>query len=255
MRRRLMTVAVIEDNKIISNQISWHITKTFNRELQVLTAKTHKDAVEIIEQGLADIYIVDFGLPDGDGEDLIKMIRAKSHIPPIIPQTTIQDMEYQLKIFKGYERIKYITKDVLFKELTTCLKWAKRDIEHSQGQRLLLPGRQLMDSLDIYEICYIEKIADVQGLNVVYYDFEARANGFKEIKYMGLDKFLEEYNKLNIFLRCHNSYIISKKMVEQVLVLDNELLMLCRGEKNMEIRIPIGPTFKKSVLSQLKGLY
>ena len=31
----------------------------------------------------------------------------------IIAQTTIQDMKYQLKTFKEYDRIKYLTKDTL----------------------------------------------------------------------------------------------------------------------------------------------
>jgi len=253
-KKSIITALVIEDDKRIAGQIKWHILTAFNRKIQILTAHTFKDAVEIIEGGLAEIFIVDFGLPDGDGEDLIKMIRAMPFPHPIIVQTTIQDKDYQLKIFKEYDRIKYLTKDTLFIDLTDSLKWAKKDIEASLTHRLLLPGRTLKDSLDMHEVCYIERIANSQNLHIEFYDSETRTYKFKEIKGMSLDRFMKEYNELDIFLRCHNSFIVSKKMIEQVLHLDDELLLIYRGERNSELRIPIGPTYKKSVLSQLKGL-
>ena len=254
MRKKLITVLLVEDNVPIANRIRWHITKAFNRELQVLVAKTFKEAKEIIEQGSVDIFIIDFGLPDGDGEDLIKMIRASTQVHPIIAQTTIQDKEYQLKIFKTYGRIKYLTKDILFEELEDCLMWARTEIANPLIQRLAIPGRSTLDSINIYEICFVERIAEARNLHIELYDSEAKAYKFSEIKNMSLDKFMTEYNALDIFLRCHQSYTVNKKMVEQVRYKDNEILMLYRREKDKEVLIPIGSTYKKSVLSQLKGL-
>ena len=254
-KKSIITALVIEDDKWIAYQIKRHILQVFNREVQVLTAYTFKDAVEIIEQGRAEIFLVDIGLLDGCGEDLIRMIRAAPFPYPIIVQTTVQDKDYQLKIFKEYDRIKYLIKKDLFKYLTGSLKWAKKDIEASSVHRLLLPGRKLSDSLNVYEVCYIERISDTQNLHVEFYDFETKTYKFKEIKNMSLDRFMKEYNELDIFLRCQKGFIVSKKMVEQVLHLDNELLMLYRGGRNSELRIPIGPTYKTDVLSQLKGLY
>ena len=254
-KKSIITALVIEDDKRIAYRIKCDILRDFNRKIQVLTAHTFKDAVEIIDQGRAEIFIIDIGLPDGDGEDLIRMVRAMPLPHPIIVQTTIQDMEYQLKIFKGYNRIKYLTKKDLFKDLAGYVEWAKEDIEASLAPRLLLPGRALKDSLNVYEVCYIQRIIGEQNLHVEFYDFNTQTYDFKEIKNMSLDGFLEEYNELDIFLRCNRSFIVNRRMIEQVLILDKELLMLYRGEGNSQLRIPIGPTYKTDVLSQLKGLY
>ena len=253
-KKSIITAVVIEDDKKIAGQIKWHILRAFNREIQVLTANTYKDALEIIEEGLAEIFIVDFGLPDGDGEELMRIIRAKTDFLPIIAQTTIQDVTYQLKIFKDYEPVKYLTKEVLFQELTKCLIWAKGKIENSLSHRLIIPGRRLLGSLGMYEVCYVEKIANSQNLHIELYDFEDKAYKFTVINNLSLEKFMTEYNGLDIFLRCHQSFIVSKKMIEQVYLLDNEILLLFRAEKGREILIPIGPAYRKSVLSQLKGL-
>ena len=253
-KKSIITAVVIEDDKKIAHKIKWHILSAFKRKIQVLTAHTYKDAVEIIEQGLVEIFIVDFGLPDGDGEELIRMIRAKTDFLPIIAQTTIEDMTYQLKIFKDYEPVKYLTKKELFQELTGCLIWAKKKIGNSSSHRIIIPGRKLIDSLNIYEVCYIEKITKSQNLHIELYDFETQSYKFTVIKNLSLEKFMTEYNKLGIFLRCHQSYIVNKKMVEKVHILDNEILLLFRGNKDRQIRIPIGSVYKKPVLTQLKGL-
>ena len=255
MRKRLISILVVEDLPNIANLIKWTILKEFNRELQVLVAMKFEDAKEIIEQDLAEIYIIDFELPDGHGEDLIKMIRDKSNLPPIIAETVNNNINYQLDIFKKYDRIKYVTKDVLIKELPRCLLWAKNEVANTLSYRMAITGRKFQDSINLYEICYVERIVGASRLHVELYNFETRSYYVKEIRNIALHKLISEYNPLGNLLRCHNSYIINKKMVEKVSKSDSEILMLHRGEHEREVKIPIGSTYKKAVLYELKGLY
>lgn len=251
----MKTILVIEDNSRISKRIKRHILKAFAKEVQILIADTFETAIDLIEQDVADIFIIDLELANGNGEELLKIIRKRSHLHPVILQSIIHDVAYQLKIFQTYDRVKYLTKDVLFDKLTVSLDWALRERAITTTHRISIPGRVITDSLNVFEICFIEKIPNERHLHVELYDFESRSYRFAEIRNMSLDTFLSEYNQLGIFLRCHQSFIVNKKMVEQLHHFDDEILMLFRGENNREIRIPIGGTRKKDVLNELKGLY
>ena len=254
MTKKMITVAVVEDEQGIAHRTKWFIWKTFKRELQVLIAGTYKDAAEMIENGLADIYIIDIGLPDGDGENLIIMIREKSFYTPIIVQSTKDDMKYRLKVLDEYDRIKYLTKEVMFEGLVKGLAWARREVKNTQLHQIWIPRRGTTESVNMYEVCYVERIRNEQNLHIELYDFDSRAYKSKERKNMSLDKFMQAHNELGLFLRCHSSFIVNKKMIEEIRQGDSELLMQFRGDRDVEIRVPIGPTYKKSVIAELRGL-
>lgn len=255
VKKRLITIMVVEDDLKILGRIRLQILRMFNREVQVLEAKNFKEAEQIIEQGLIHIAIIDILLPDGNGEDLIKQVRLHSRHIPIIVQTTIEDMAYQLKIFKGYDRIKYLTKETLFNDLTKALFWAKEEVTDALAYRLAIPGKKMMDSLDANQVCYVMTILNSHHLHVELYDFEAKTYSTTEIKNMNLEQFMGQYNAIGIFLRCQRGFIVNKRMIEKLFKNDNEILMLYRGKGGKEIRIEVGGTYKKDVLAQLKGLY
>ena len=250
-----MTVLVVEDDPNILRKIEQHIFLAFDYESQVLKAKTFAQAKEIIESGLVEISIIDFTLPDGHSEDLIALIREQPRRHPIIVQTTIKDRDYQIKIYKEYGDIIYLTKDVLFEELTEHLLEARASLKDTATHRLAIPGQKIITSLDINQICYVTTIMGTNNLHVELYDFEEKAYTYTEINNMSLDKFMQEYNELGTFLRCHKSYIVSIKMIEQVSRDDNEILLLYRRKYHGEVKIDIGKVYKKDVLAVLKGLY
>lgn len=254
-KKRLVTAVVVEDNMRISERIKWQIRTMFNQEIQVLSAKTFAEAKEILKLGVAEIWLVDFGLPDGNGEELIKLIRAQSTRIPIIAQTVITDLEYKVKIFENYERIKYLTKDTLFTQLTKAIFWARDEISYDLDYFISVPGKGYLESLSIHEIVYVMKLPGTQGLLLKLYDFEKKAYHDLEIKGMGLGQFLDENNKLGVFLRTHQSFVVNKKMIEIVYHMADQILMLYREEKDREIFVPIGPTYKRAVKAATKGLY
>lgn len=61
-----------------------------------------------------------------------------------------------------------------------------------------IPGKRQMDSLNAYEICYVEKISDTRKLHVELYGHETRIYWFKEIKNMSLDKFTKHLRSIII---------------------------------------------------------
>lgn len=255
MKKRLKTVLVVEDIPEILEKITKYISFSFRREVQVLKASTISKAVEIIKQGLVDISLIDLMLPDGDGEDLVALIREYDKHLPIIIHTTKEEMSYQLEVYKKYRNIDYLTKDVLFEELTTCLKEAIEDVTYLESYRLSLPGGSTFDSLDINEVCYVTTLDSTNHLNVWLYKHEDKKFKKFTIKNMTLTKFLETYNGSGFFLRTHNSYVVNKKMVRKINRTHNEVVMLYDEETGYPLRILMSENYKSNILSTLKGLY
>jgi len=59
----MVTILIVEDQAHILDQLEALLMTNF-KDIQTLKAQTFLDAKEIIEGGNADIFIVDFGLPD-----------------------------------------------------------------------------------------------------------------------------------------------------------------------------------------------
>lgn len=254
MKRKQKTILVIEDEANLAKRIKAHIFASFEQKIQVLIAPTFALGAKIIKQKTADMFIVNLSLADGSGEALVKLIRKASHTRPIIVQGGAMDVTDQLKLLQTYDRIKCLTKGSLFEQLTPTLNWAIRECAFFLPHRLLVEGG-ITHSVSVDEICFIEKIPNERHLHIEFFDFEARTYRFVEFRNTSLATFLSEYNQLGIFLRCHQSFIVNKKMVEQIHHVDREILLLYRGENDREVRIPIGDTRKKQVLDALKGLY
>lgn len=254
-KKTLRTILVVEDDEKISAKIHSHILNVFNRQVQIKEAKTMKDAEKVLDQGMVDISIIDFALPDGDGENLIARIRKESRYHPIIAQTTNVDMQYRIKIYEQYYPIMYITKDVLFERLTECLTWAVADLEFRAPHRLSVSSA--IGSMDINEVCYIKRMMNTNHLHVELYDFDQEAYKSVEIKNMSLAQFMKKYNKTGYFIRCHNSYIVNKKMIKDVDRTNSEIVMLhpCKDGYLVRVEMSVNGKYRKDVLAQTEGVY
>jgi DNA-binding LytR/AlgR family response regulator len=255
VRKKLLTILVVEDDLKIFKKIEWQILRTFNRQVQILKATTFEEGKDIILQGLVDISLIDLRLPDGHGEDLIALIRTQSLFQPIIVQTTETDTAYQAKVHNQYENLIYLTKEVLFDELATRLKKAKAKWQMYATLRLALPNQNKVDSIDINEVCYVSPIPSTANLHIEFYDFDQETYKSIEIKYMNLKQFMSTYNEVGYFLRCHNSFVVNKKMIHSYSRLDNQIKMLYPRKGQYDIMIGVSEKYKKDVKLQLKGLY
>jgi len=246
----MITVLLVEDQQEILNHLESLIKTTFN-DIQVLKAQSLEEAKIIIESGVAEIFIIDFGLPDGDGLDLVKLIREYySRQQPIIIQTTRDDQTYQLDIYKSYGNIVYLTKETVFKELIEHIANAKEDVKDQLNSRLMIPGKTISEALDKREICFISKLPNCNNLEVTSYDVKTEDFKYKEIVEMSLSRFLKLYNQSNLFIRCHRSYVINKKMVEKILRTESKILL-----KYKNVKIELGESYKKDVFKMMKGVF
>ena len=74
-------VLVVEDEQNISNFISTVLTAN---DFDVLVAQTGAEAVSMITSHCPDLIILDLGLPDMDGINILKEVRSWSSLPIIV---------------------------------------------------------------------------------------------------------------------------------------------------------------------------
>ena len=68
-----MTVLLIDDEKL-SVQVRAELLRTLGHD--VLTAHTGKEGLEVVLRQPVDVVVLDLGLPDMDGEDVLRGIRS-----------------------------------------------------------------------------------------------------------------------------------------------------------------------------------
>ena len=99
------SVLIIEDETHILNFMRKILT---SHDYKVLSANTGKAGLEIISSQCPDIILLDLGLPDIDGVDIIKKVREWSSCPIIVISARTSEREKVLALDLGADD--YITK-------------------------------------------------------------------------------------------------------------------------------------------------
>ena len=116
-----ISVLVIEDEKSICDFISR--TLELN-DYKVMTAFNGKDGLQAITSALPDLVLLDLGLPDMDGIDIISATRKWSSMPIIVISARIQEKEKVEALDAGADD--YITKPFGTSELLARIRTAMR---------------------------------------------------------------------------------------------------------------------------------
>ena len=74
-------ILVIEDEKTISHFIS---TILNNNGYEAMQARTGSEALSMISSHCPDLIILDLGLPDMDGLDILRQLREWSSLPVVV---------------------------------------------------------------------------------------------------------------------------------------------------------------------------
>lgn len=74
-------ILVIEDEKSISHFIS---TVLNNNGYEAMQAQTGEEALSMISSRCPDLVILDLGLPDMDGLDILRSLRSWSSLPVVV---------------------------------------------------------------------------------------------------------------------------------------------------------------------------
>lgn len=121
------TVLIVEDDTQIRNFISYSLQK---EKYNVLVAVNGEEGIEVAENHAVDVMLLDIGLPDMDGFEVIRKIRKKSRIPIIVVSARDQDEEKVLALDLGADD--YLTKPFSVTELLARLRVGIRHLHMNQ---------------------------------------------------------------------------------------------------------------------------
>ena len=135
-------ILVVEDDPSISNLIT---TTLETQSYQYHTAKNGTAGVLEAASGHPDVMILDLGLPDMDGVDLIRKVRTWSNMPIIVVSARSEDRDKVEALDAGADD--YLTKPFSVEELLARLRVALRrvryDSEKTSGEASMYQNGEL----------------------------------------------------------------------------------------------------------------
>lgn len=122
-----MLFLIVEDDRQIRKFINFSLR---SQEYDCIEAVTGKEAMRLITTQNPVAIILDLGLPDMDGVELIKQVREFSDIPIVVVSARDQDNEKVEALDAGADD--YLTKPFSIKELLARIRVVLR---HSTGNK------------------------------------------------------------------------------------------------------------------------
>jgi DNA-binding response OmpR family regulator len=144
------TVLVVEDNRATR---SFLVENLIADGFAPLEAATVAEAAEALELTFPDLAIIDLGLPDGDGIELLRLVRetdrAAARIDPDLPLMVLSGRAGDLERLRGFERgcDDYVVKPFSYQELRARIEALLRRTRYRPRLGRLKVGRLEIDPL------------------------------------------------------------------------------------------------------------
>lgn len=123
-----VTILIIEDEKNICDFIA---TTLKAQDYKVITTGLGREGISLTASQCPEVILLDLGLPDIDGMDVIRQIRSYSAIPIIVISARVQEREKVMALDLGADD--YITKPFGSSELMARIRTALRHGNASSG--------------------------------------------------------------------------------------------------------------------------
>jgi DNA-binding response OmpR family regulator len=142
------TLLLVEDDPVLRTFLADHLTADGYR---LVLADTLRDGLRELEYKRPDLAIVDLGLPDGSGLDLIGRVRAAdglaSRLDPAVPVVVLSGRSSELDRVRGFERgaDDFVVKPFSYTELRMRIAAVLRRTRERRGQGRLRVGDLELD--------------------------------------------------------------------------------------------------------------
>ena len=179
-------VLVVEDEQNISNFISTVLTAN---DFDVLVAQTGAEAVSMITSHCPDLIILDLGLPDMDGINILKEVRSWSSLPIIVVSARTHEHDKVMALDLGADD--YLTKPFNILEVKARMKAIMRRVAKKDG--MSASGKVVVKG-DLKIDCESRRVfSGDRELNLTAKEFD-----LLELLAMNQDKVYSRENLLNI---------------------------------------------------------
>jgi DNA-binding response OmpR family regulator len=147
MRAQTATILVVEDHRITRTFLADNLSAD---GYEVIEAEDLGEARHHVENSFPDLAVVDLGLPDGDGLELLAHVRAADRIAgrldPDLPLLVLSGRVGELDRLRGFDRgcDDYMVKPYSYYELSARVRALLRRTQRRPGT-----GRQRIGSLEL----------------------------------------------------------------------------------------------------------
>lgn len=118
-----ITILVVEDDKYISSFMNVFLK---DEGYKTVSTTTGKDAIALFYSNNPDVILLDLGLPDMDGMEVIRQVREKSNTPIIVVSAREEESEKIRALDCGADD--YMTKPFYTGELLARVRVAQRKL-------------------------------------------------------------------------------------------------------------------------------
>lgn len=158
------TLLLVEDEQSIADALIFALEQ---ENYQVLWCQLASEALESFNHHHIDLAILDIGLPDSNGFDLCKAIKAKVDLPIIFLTARQEEVDKLIGLEIGGDD--YITKPFSLREVCSRIKVILKRYHRIDSQHSLTPTPILTNCFvddDKMEVVYFK-----QGLELTRYEF------------------------------------------------------------------------------------
>lgn len=115
-----MTIGIIEDDSLLNQALEIALQ---NAGYYTISAHTRKEALDLLREKV-DVFLIDIGLPDGNGIELYQELQMEKRIPAIFLTARDEEKEMLLAFDAGAQDyvVKPFSMKVLMKRLEVVLK-------------------------------------------------------------------------------------------------------------------------------------
>ena len=121
-------ILLVDDEQSIQTLLTYPLRKD---GYEVITASTGQEALDRFREGQFDLVVLDVMLPEGDGFDVCRRLRARSAVPIIMLTAKAEELDKVLGLELGADD--YITKPFSMREFRSRVKAVLRRAELSRN--------------------------------------------------------------------------------------------------------------------------
>ena len=154
-------ILIVEDEQSISNFISMVLNAN---GYDTIIVGSGEEALTMIASHCPDLIVLDLGLPDMDGMEVLKSVRKWSNLPVVV--VSARNHEHDKVDALDYGADDYLVKPFGVMELVSCVKAVLRRVQPKAVEHLLKTGG-LFVNLDEHTVS-----ADGARVELTYKEFE-----------------------------------------------------------------------------------
>ncbi|MFD2540924.1 LytR/AlgR family response regulator transcription factor [Lacinutrix gracilariae] len=249
-----MKAIIIDDEKRARNLLSNLITAHCASITSIKEAQDLASGVELIKASKPDVVFLDIEMPNQSGLDILEYFPGKIDFKIIFVTAYNQ---FAIEAFK-LSAVDYLLKPVDTNELKEAVAKAEEAIKANNLNDQLNKLRDSLKQLSIDKIALeIPKgIMFASHNDIVYFEADGMytnvllIDGKQKTICKPLKHFVEQLERNAMFFKCHRSYLINLKYVDELVKDDGDYLLMANKK-----RIPISKSKRDQFLEVIKETF